>query len=449
MGCKPDSRQLGTLKIYFADDSQNTLVKFAFYHPNLSRPKISLLLDHSGPSEAYSRFTDSHQIKSFALLLVRASIEKLIETRSPFPIILGAVNSPAEKLYSGLQEKRGCLNRLLWDLFEDPKAQADIFHSLISDNLYLVTLADVFIDSTEIAVIKDEKAVTAHSELVELERKILNTHFNADEKSPSLRRSQLSLVSSEVTDEMKHTLTAETPSKIIELFSSGLEEVLIKNRVDKLKKQLDGLTKNELAYHISQHTEIDLVNESRDWRISFEFELMNASFVPITKRTHQYWFEQPQAEINFKVEDTSGHPIKFSVVKSSEKYREIVLELPKVLNALERLKYRVSYQVKGIPKQDSFYYLSPRTVTKELSLTIKAFEGYSFTNYIVSVETESGHVKDTAPGLAVTKENGIETLRWSQTSPKPGELFRTFWSDSNFGKVIDVAERKRMITSSS
>ena len=106
----------------------------------------------------------------------------------------------------------------------------------------------------------------------------------------------------------------------------------------------------------------------------------------------------------------NGNKINYTVVKSSEKYREIILDLPRALGPLDRIKYRITYQVNGTPEQNNLYYLSPRTITKNLSLTIKGYEGYEFSNARVAVETEGGFHKDNPPEMSVKKENGIEMM---------------------------------------
>lgn len=172
---------------------------------------------------------------------------------------------------------------------------------------------------------------------------------------------------SAAVEEMKHTISAEVSANILDIFAKKLEEKLIRHGIGAVRDRLENLTKKELAYHLSQHTEVELL-ANNEWKIAFEFEVINAGFIPISTRLHNYWFEYPQGQVDFAIYGEDGMPIEYSVVKSSEKYRQICLKLPTVLNALDRFKYKISYQVKSIVEQDSFYYLCPKTLTKKLSL---------------------------------------------------------------------------------
>lgn len=429
------------LKLYFLECPQLSLAKVVYSDPSLLRPHIALLSENDRPSEAYSKFDTSPAVAACGLLLLRAAKAIITEELNIFPILMGGKYSPAEILYSELNIENNNIFGLLGPIEDKTPTLAKVFRRTKSDDIFAVLLDEYFLRTTEISILFNNQPISSSSEFSELESKMLR---NFSFGNLNLKSNIVSLYPSIATEEMKHTISAEVSPKILDLFSKKLEEKLIENGVSAVRSKLDDLTKKELAYHLSQHTELTLVNDSRDWKISFEFEVINAAFVPICQRKHQFWFEQPQDEIQFDVRDDQGRPIQFSILKSSEKYREIVLELPEVLNALDRIKYKISYQIKGTPKQDHLYYLSPRTLTKKLSLTIIGYEGFSFSNPRVAVESEGGFHKDDAPEIKLTSENGIETLHWTQISPKPGELYRTLWSSHDSVSTIpQVGKEKR------
>ena len=425
-----ESDSKSSLELYFSGHSGLEVSKIIYSHPSFSRPRVSVLSDKSKSGQAYFTFNASPAVAALGLLLVRAAkIDSTIRTFS-IPIISGKEQSLATELAGSLKR----YTNWLVDLFGIAECYSlpEIFHCGQSDGMTFVILSDTFLKSTTFTVFLNSSSVSSPSVLSEIETGILNqTSAHLDGIKPK-GLNIIPLHPSVATDEVRYASSGEVSPKILEIFSKKLEEQLIKNGVDVVRNRLEELTKRELAYHISQHTEIDLVNDSRDWKISFEFEVINSGYLPISKRTHQYWFEQPQEDIEFHIHDDTGSRINYSLIKSGERYREICLELPRALNALERTKYKVSFQVKGTPKQNCFYYLSPRTATKQLSLTIKGYEGYKFASPRVAIETEGGFHKDQIPALSVTEENGVEILSWSQNAPRPGELYRTFWSNASF-----------------
>lgn len=431
-----ESDSKSCVELYFSDHSGLEVNKIIYSDPSFSRPRVSVLSDKSKIGQAYFTFNASPAVTALGLLFVRAAKIKSTKRSYSIPIISGNEHSLATELAQSLKHNASWL----MDLFGTTERDSllEIFHCGHAESIISVILSPSFFKSTTLSIILNNSSVSSSSTLSEIERGISAQARDSQGHARLKGSSIIPLHPSVITDEIRHLSSGEVSPKILEIFSKKLEERIVKSGVDVARNRLDELTKREIAYHLSQHTQIELVNENRDWKISHEFEVINSGYLPISKRTHQYWFEQPQGDIEFDIWDDTGSRINYSVVKSSEQYREICLELPRALGALERLKYRVSCQVKGTPKQENFYYLSPRTVTKNLSLSIKGYEGYKFENPRVAIETEGGFHKDDSPTPSLIEENGIETLHWTQLSPKPGELYRTFWKNHDPALIAEI-----------
>jgi len=399
------------------------------------------------PGDAYFNFRNTGSVRALALLLVRAArfgLHDAAAITSESPVVSCREYLPTAELCGDLVSGNSWISAFFGS--GEDSADGKVICWGRSGTVHIVFLTSGFLDSAEIGIFFNGEAVGQTQSLESLEQDIVNGGFDTTEVEDArtillLRRLPV------ITDEVQYMSSGEVNPKLLNIFSDKLEEKLIRCGVNAVRERLDELTNRELAYHLSQDTRIEIL--PRDiWQISFEFEVINAGFLPLSRRTHQFWFEYPQKEIQFKIEDSAGRPLDYQVVKSTEKYREILLGLPRALEALERFKYKITYQVKGIVERDSFYYLSPRTLTKKLGLTVSRLDGRRFENPKVTVESDGGFMKDTVPDLEIQSEETIETISWSQQSPKPGELYRTLWTNSELVQVPIIKKGKLLLLSS-
>lgn len=182
-----------------------------------------------------------------------------------------------------------------------------------------------------------------------------------------------------------------------------------------------------LLAHLSQHTEIALINREGDARVTFRFEVVNLGLSECTSRVHQFWFEHPQSEIAFTIM-AEGFPLASTITKSSPNFREVSFELPVALQPMETLQYEVSFRVEKEFSKHQYYSLCPRTVTDRLSFTVLAAPNFRLADAYVAHETSDGYLRDDSPSISVGNDRGRSAFSWELSDILSGDLFRTFWT---------------------
>ncbi len=246
----------------------------------------------------------------------------------------------------------------------------------------------------------------------------------------------------QIKEAFRKAVDHSSQGNLVSLFEHHLDERT--DGITEIKKQLAELTTKEVVFHLSQHVGLQLYAGTNDWQVTWEVELQNGSFVPITTRTRWFWFDVPQENVDFQIRDSTGQKMEYSVVSESSNYRELLIHLPRPLAPFERIKYSVSYVCHYLEGETASYSLCAETITKKLSLTVKGHEGFVFDKTFAVHESKSGESEDKSSSIVISKDNGIETLHWSEHNPKQGEMYRVNWSDANYVPVKVRLHRARI-----
>jgi hypothetical protein len=228
--------------------------------------------------------------------------------------------------------------------------------------------------------------------------------------------------------DMRKFLEYEMPRSLLDLFHVIRKDGPVAEQFSGTLTALGRVSKRGLAAHLSQHTEVALLNELGDARITFRFEVANLGLVPYAERVHQFWFDRPQTEVEFSCTDQYDSKIAVDVRAATPNFREVVLNLHRPLRPLETLRYEITFKVTGEFFGAEFYSLCPRTITDLLGFSVLGIPGYSLRNSCVTHESTDGIPKDNPPPFIVSSEGRGERLSWEARFPRPGEFFRTFWS---------------------
>jgi len=199
----------------------------------------------------------------------------------------------------------------------------------------------------------------------------------------------------------------------------------------KLRKMLESLgagPNSDLWIHLSQHTEVSIKNDQGDARIKFNFDAVNVSLNAVSSRTHRFWFERPQPSISFKVSDQRRIELGVESLTASPHFYEIRVLFPRPLQPLETIKYEISFDAKKAFQDHRFYFVSARTITNRLGLSVVGADLSRFGEAYILNESHDGFLKDNAPVLSISHEGSRQRLHWEVLSPEPGDVFKTFWS---------------------
>jgi hypothetical protein len=237
---------------------------------------------------------------------------------------------------------------------------------------------------------------------------------------------------------MKDAWRQQPSPALLRLISEQLGKRFSVPQVQHLVSTFEDMATRELPVHLEQQTEIRLLNSFGDAEIRFRYKVANAGFLPLLTRTHQYWFEQPQGAVSFYCIGEKGVPFDFQIVRSAANYRELEISFPKALQALEQTTYEIGYIVTGNTRSHRFYYLSPRTLTKRIGLTVIGPHDFNFKNAYVTHESSDGFLRDDPPTITHADEGELQRIAWRCTGPKVGDLFRTFWCDHDVSQEQPV-----------
>ncbi len=147
-------------------------------------------------------------------------------------------------------------------------------------------------------------------------------------------------------------------------------------------------------------------------------------------RAHQFWFSHRQGEVNFECRTGSGQALEVKNLSGDERRREFQILFPRELQPLERIRYQIRFEVKREFPEGSphfYYYLSPRTVTRELRCEVRVPWSCKLANFFISHESADGFLCDDVPLIAFEEQSEQRRLYWSVKNPRPGDLFKTFW----------------------
>jgi hypothetical protein len=227
--------------------------------------------------------------------------------------------------------------------------------------------------------------------------------------------------------EMRQFLDYEMPRTLLNAFHLLRQD---DHATDDFRRMLARIGKIEvrgLAAHLSQETEIAILNDTGDARINFCFEVANLGLVAQSERVHQFWFEQPQGTIEFKCADLQGTEIAAHVRAASPCFREIVLLLPRPLRPLESLQYEITFEVEREFGGHQNYSLCPRTITDLVSLSVLSAPRNDLAEVHVVHESVDGYLHDDPPLVTISREGPCTRLAWEARFPRPGDFLRTSW----------------------
>lgn len=125
--------------------------------------------------------------------------------------------------------------------------------------------------------------------------------------------------------------------------------------------------------------------------------------------------------------DADHQKLKVEDIVSVPTRKEIRVHFPRPLEAADRLKYRVQFEVKN-GFVGNYYDITARTITRRITFSLFSPKNMGFSSHGVEQESADGFTNNTPPLVSRSLENGKEKLFWQHRSPKPGDQFRTSWS---------------------
>ena len=411
-----------SIELHFRSNPEIALERIVSSGSQVGETHIAVRPETEEISEAFLSLDNDRVGLAIGRLLVCTS--RLAKSRERIAAVVGEA---AEILQGELTSPESSLSKL----FGQFKDSCRVFRMGACDSQSIVTVDQNFQSTMVTSFFVDGERIVGEAELYRLENRI-SSAFDGLCATGRLFIAGSTRAHRSVTDEVRHLSAGTLSPKLVELFGSHSDTKFGDESVVTIARQLDDLTKKELCYNLLQGTVIELLEGSNGWRTTFTFEILNASFVPITSRFHQFWFETSQLDVEFSVTDGLGNPLEFALPKSGNNYREIFVHLPEPVGPMGRSKYAISFVTEGSDSPNYFYSVSPRTITKKLSFEVRGYPGFQFGEQRVEVEDSSGHIKDLAPEIQLRIEEVREVISWFQDNPRPGDLFRTSWVDKNF-----------------
>jgi len=249
-----------------------------------------------------------------------------------------------------------------------------------------------------------------------------------------------------VSREMGELEPLEIPTPLIELFRSTVEGLAAKGGAQNLLSKLHNATRQGMLVYPIYHAFIDVLNNEGDARITFLFEISNFGLAPFSSSACPIWFGQAQDEVDFYCRDADGEPLTFEIVRASATFREIRVFFRRPLEALETMRLKISFQVKGVFVGDCFYCLRPRVLTNTIGLTVLGPENVDFETADITRESPDGFMRNQSPTISLSRDGRRTKLNWDFRSPTSGDLFRTSWSYANgLTDANDASRQSRVV----
>jgi len=432
MGAQQDAFVPGHIALHFFGGDLARLDRVEFWRPASSSMITSTRLSGRRYSTQPS-FRWNQSVRALSVLFLRAArrseVGSVTEQDSSMALSGGA-GSLAAHLEKAIASGQEWLTRMF--------GFAETGHAVF-DELFVINHSasrqpkevSIFVDRAilppeNIEVHLDGRLLSGTSEILELAAKL------EDRPASLLLCPAPTAVASPLnpatrTEEMRHSTPIELADGVLNLFAA-MRKSDTSGKLNLPEPQIGPGSEKAILVQFAHKVEVTILEGAGHSRVKFFFDIANFGWTTFADRSHQFWFEAAQDDVQFRCVDGIGRELPIEIVQSSPHFCELKVLFLEPLETAQRMQYAITYEVREDSFLRQFYYMRARTLTHLLSLTVNGAEGIDFSDSYVVQESSDGFLRDDPPLLVITREGSAQRLHWQVKSPRVGDLYRTFWT---------------------